>query len=407
MKRWITIFAMGLLGGLYACSPGDPADTTGNQEATATAAPEQDVSQAGTAPTDARPNILFIIADDMGFTDIGAFGSEIPTPNLDRLAHGGVRLNNLHAASACRAARLMLMASASSAAANHPIPEAFRGGVLSLDYATISELLQDEGYATYITGKWDLGDVEDYTPEARGFDRSFVQISGSGPYFAEYSRGAFGYREDGRELTPDDVPENFYATRAFTDRMLEYLESTDEGMPWFAYMPFTAPHWALQLPNDWLDRHAGRYDAGYDQLRRERFERAAEAGVLPDGASLDGFEPVTEPWSNLSPEEQRRYARAQEIFAGMIEYLDMSIGRVVAYLEENGQLENTVIVFTADHGASGGEHGVDTGRVPGGQGITPWRLYDLAVDPGEHHDLALEHPDLVAEMVEEWETNWR
>ena len=507
-----------------------------------------------------QPNILFIVADDMGFTDIGAFGSEIQTPNLDRLAYGGVRLNNLHAASACRGARLMLMAGVGAAAANHPYPGAYRDGVLSLDYATIAELLQDNGYATYMAGKWDLGDVDGYRPESRGFDRSFIQATGSGPYFAEYFRDAFGYWEDGRELTPETVPEDFYATRAFTDKMLEHLESTEEGTPWFAYMPFTAPHWPLQLPEDWLDRYAGRYDAGYDALREERFERAAEVGVLPVGASLDEFEPVTEPWLNLSPGERRRYARAQEIFAGMIEYMDMSVGRIATYLEESGQLDNTVIVFTADHGASGGEHGVDTGRVPvsggpvyraddydnrlenfgrrgsfidhgrgfgeaatapfkyqkgtlaegglraaafvyypaavpaggvsgefmtfmdilptfleiagtahpgagpyregrvigdivgrsawphltgaaetvhapadaagwtgdgsagalirgnhkiinqappGDEGTTPWRLYNLSVDPGEHHDLAAEHPGLVAEMVEELEANWR
>ena len=558
MKHWNTVIALGLLGGLHACSSDDP---VANQESSQPAVTGQNAPQAATEADRTQPNILFIVADDMGFTDIGAFGSEIPTPTLDRLGYAGVRLNNLHAAAACRPARLMLMASASSAAANHPLPEADRGGVLGLHYATISELLQDAGYATYITGKWDLGNVEGYTPDARGFDRSFVQISGSGPYFAEYFRDAFGYQEDGRALTPDDVPEDFYATRAYTDKMLEYIDSTDEGAPWFAYMPYTAPHWPLQLPDDWLDRHAGRYDDGYDVLREQRFERAGEAGVLPTGSSLDDFEPVTEPWSNLSPEEQRRYARAQEIFAGMFEYLDMSIGRVVAYLEENGQLENTVIVFSADHGASAGEHGVDTGRVPAGggptydpdvidnslenfgrrnsfidhgrgfgeaatapfryqkgalaegglraaaivyypaavpgggvssefmtfmdflptfleiagtehpgagpyrdgrtindivgrsawphltgnastvhppgdaagwsggmggtgalirgnnkiinqvppgsAGTTPWRLYDLSVDPGEHHDRAAEHPDLVAEMVEEWETNWR
>ena len=555
MKHRLTVLALGILSGLYACSSSDPA---GNQDTSGTTAPEQEVSQAGAAATDSRPNILFIVADDMGFTDIGAFGSEISTPNLDRLAYGGIRLNNLHASSACRGARLMLMSSAGAVAANYPYPGAYRDGVLSLDFATISELLQDAGYATYMTGKWDLGDVEGYTPDARGFDRTFVQLAGSGPYFAEIFRDAFGYREDDRNLTPDDVPEDFYATRTFTDKMLEYLASTDEGTPWFAYMPYTAPHWPLQLPDDWLDRYAGRYDAGYDALREERFERATEAGVLPDGASLDGFEPLTEPWSYLSPEEQRRYSRAREIFAGMIEYLDMSIGRVVTYLEESGQLDNTVIVFTADHGASAGEHGVDTGRVPsgggptdadqydnrldnfgrrgsfidhgrgfgeaatapfryqkgtlsegglraaafvhypaavpaggvssefmtfmdilptfleiagtehpgagpyrdgrtindilgrsawphltgraesvhpptdavgwasgmgggalirgnykiinqappGGEGSTPWRLYDLSVDPGEHHDLAAEHPDLVAEMVAELETNW-
>ena len=555
MKNRLTVIALGLLGGLHACSPGDPA---GNRDSSATAAPEQEVSQAGAAAADSRPNILFIVADDMGFTDIGAFGGEISTPTLDRLAYGGVRLNNLHASSACRTSRLMLFSGAGAVAANTPYPGEYRGGVLGLDYATIPELLKDAGYSTYIAGKWDLGDVDGFRPEFRGFDRSFVLATGSGPFFAEYFRDAFPYWEDGRELTPDDVPEDFYATRHFTDKMLEYLQSTDEGTPWFAYMPYNAPHWPLQLPDDWLDRYAGRYDAGYDALREQRFARATEVDILPAGATLDGFESSVEPWSNLSPGEQRRYSRAQEIYAGMFEYLDMSIGRIVEYLEERGQLDETVIVFTADHGASGGEHGVDTGRGPGGGGpetpdgldnrlenfgrrgswidhgrgfgeaatapfrylkgslaegglraaalvyypaavpaggvsgefmtfmdflptfleiagaehpgagpyrdgrtindivgrsawphltgsaetihlptdaagwasgmgggalirgnykiidqappgeeeSTPWRLYDLSVDPGERHDLAAEHPDLVAEMVEELETNW-
>ena len=554
MNRWIMIVALGLLGGLHACTGGD---TGSGQDATT--ASGQEGSSADTAATNSQPNILFIVADDMGFTDIGAFGGEISTPTLDRLAYGGVRLNNLHASSACRTSRLMLFSGAGAVAANEPYPGEYRGGVLGLDYANIPELLKDAGYATYMSGKWDLGDVDGYRPEFRGFDRSFALVTGSGPFFAEYFRDAFDYWEDGRELTPDDVPEDFYATGHFTDKMLEYLQSTDEGTPWFAYMPYNAPHWPLQLPDDWLDRYAGRYDAGYDALREQRFARATEVGILPAGATLDGFEPSVEPWSNLSPEEQRRYSRAQEIFAGMFEYLDMSIGRVVEYLEESGQLDNTVIVFTADHGASGGEHGVDTGRVPSGggpggipasidnslenfgrrnsfidhgrgfgeaatapfrylkgsltegglraaalvyypaavpaggvssefmtfmdflptfleiagtehpgagpyrdgrtindivgrsawphltgraeaihlptdaagwasgmgggalirgnykiidqappgeEGPTPWRLYDLSVDPGEHHDLAAEHPELVAEMVEELQTNW-
>ena len=318
------------------------------------------------------PNILLIVADDLGFTDIGAFGGEISTPNLDRLALEGLRLNNLHAASYCRPARLMLMTGAGAVAANQPMPESHRGGAISLNYATIAELLQDAGYATYVTGKWDLGDIEGYTPEARGFDRSFVQAGGSANYFPEIFLGrVFGYLEDGRELTPQDVSGDFYATRAYTDRMLEYLRSTEEGQPWFAFMPYTAPHWPLQLPEDWLDRYAGRYDDGYDALRERRFERAREAGVLPASAGLTNFERVAEAWTDLSPEEQRRYSRAQEIFAGMVEYLDMSIGRIVDYLADSGQLDRTVILFTADHGASSGEQGVHTGRGPAGSGPLP------------------------------------
>ena len=544
MKLQHGLFAL-LLFVLQACSPEDPAS-----------GPEAAVDATS---SDSPPNILFIVADDLGFTDIGAFGGEIATPNLDRLAYGGLRLSNLHAAAYCRPTRLMLMSGAGAVAASQPMEGSHRGGVLSMDYAALPELLQDAGYATYISGKWDLGDLPGHTPRARGFDRSFVELTGSANYFPGTFVGrAFGYEDDGRRLTVEDLPEDFYATEHYTDKMLDYLRSTDEGTPWFAFVPYTAPHWPLQLPDDWLDRNAGRYDAGYDALRDDRFAGAVEAGVMPDGASLENFDPVADPWAELTAEEQRKYSRAQEIYAGMVEYLDMSVGRVIDYLEESGQLENTVIVFTADHGASPGEQGVNTGRMPGGGGpavtddidnslenfgragsyidhgrgfaeaatapfkfnkasltegglraaafvnypraveaggvsdafmsfmdflptvldvaatehpgagpyrdgrqindiigrsawphftgnaptvhsetdtvgwrflgggalirgrhkivnlprpgflgVTPWQLYDLQEDPGESHDLAADNPELVAELVREWEANWR
>lgn len=355
MKLTAQLSALLLVAALYGCSQDSDA-------------PAEDASAPATELA-TSPNILFIVADDIGFTDLGAFGGEISTPNLDRLAHGGLRLNNLHAAPACRNTRLMLMSSAGTVAANQPYEGASRGGVLSLSYATIPELLQDAGYATYGAGKWDLGDVDGYTPADRGFDRSWMQLGGSSSYFAEYLMSRdLGFEDDGRPVTLAELPDDFYVTEHYTDKMLEYLRSTEEGTPWFAYMPYTAPHWPLQLPDDWLDRYAGRYDDGYDALRARRFEQASAAGVLPPGSNLDGFQPVAELWTDLSPDEQRRYARAQEIFAGMVEYFDMSVGRVISYLEESGQLENTVIVFSADHGASSGEHGVDTGRGPGGGG---------------------------------------
>lgn len=309
------------------------------------------------------PNILFIVADDMGYTDIGAFGSEIPTPNLDALAHRGVRFTNFHAGQACRQTRLMLMSGAGLNAANENNPDNSRGGLLGLDYATIAELLQDVGYATYMAGKWDLGELPGYTPDARGFDRSFSLLTGASQHFAELFRGGFMFAEDGRALGVADMPADFHSTNAFTDKMLEYLQSNDEGTPWFAYLTYTAPHWPLQLPDEWLDRHAGKYDAGYDNLREARFAGAMQADVMPPGASLEKFEPVTEPWFDLSSEEQRRYSRAQEIYAGMIEHLDTRIGDVIDYLEASGQLENTVVVFVSDNGASPEEYGVDTGRV--------------------------------------------
>lgn len=537
------------------------------------AEPMQEASMAmpeSTSIADTRPNILFIVADDLGFTDIGAFGSEIATPVLDELAHEGLRINNLHAGSACQQTRTMLMASTGHARGvqNRPAkfknPIGFEGGardnLLKLDFATIPELLQDAGYATYMTGKWDLGWDEGYTPATRGFDHSFVQLNGASSYFAEeFETGsATGFEDDGNTLAFSDLSEDFYVTDHYTNKMLEYLEATEEGQPWFAYMPYTAPHWPLQLPEEWLDLYAGQYEMGYDVLREQRFASAMEAGVLPANSSLENFKPQAEPWDDLSAEEQRKYSRAMEIYAAMIAHLDMSIGRIISHLEETAQMDNTVIVFTSDHGASSAEHGVHTGRgphqvrptipewtdnsfenfghinsyidhgrgfgeaasapfrylkgsitegglraasfirypakieaggvtsaymtmmdilptfmdiagtehpgagsfrgrevvdilgtsawplltgqadavhgpmdtagwssrggggalirgdyklinaaAPGEQGLTEWRLYNLVDDPGEHFELSTAHPELVAELVEEWETNWR
>ncbi|MGI9270501.1 MAG: sulfatase-like hydrolase/transferase [Woeseiaceae bacterium] len=336
----------------------------------------RNVQEAVESPsTNTRPNILFIVADDLGFTDLGSFGSEISTPTLDELAFGGLRIANLHAGQACQQTRTMLMASTGHARPIEVRP-AFEGGqrnnLLSRDWAIIPELLQDAGYATFMTGKWDLGWDEGFNPATRGFDRSFVQLNGSASFFPEFFLipHDLGFRDDGVQMTLEDLGDDFYVTDHYTNKMLEYLGEAEEGKPWFAYMPYTAPHWPLQLPDDWLDKYAGKYALGYDELREQRFARAMELGVVPANSSLEEFDPLVEPWDDLSAEEQRKYARAQEIYAGMIEHLDMSIARVISFLEESGQLKNTVIVFTSDHGASDGEHGVNTGRVVKGRGPT-------------------------------------
>jgi arylsulfatase len=351
----------------------------------AAACSEADRDPSSSETTDTRPNILFIVADDLGFTDIGAFGSEISTPTLDELAFGGLRISNLHAGQACQPTRAMLMASTGHARPIEVRP-AHEGGernsLLSRDWAIIPELLKDAGYATYMTGKWDLGWDEGYTPATRGFDRSFVQLNGASSYFPEIFLipHDLGFRDDGVPLTLEDLGDDFYVTDHYTNKMLEYLSGAEDGKPWFAYMPYTAPHWPLQLPDDWLDKYAGQYEMGYDELRERRFERALELGVVPANTSLDDFDAQVEPWGDLSAEEQRRYSRAQEIYAGMVEHLDMSVGRVISLLKESGQLENTVIVFTSDHGASHAEFGVDTGRTPIGPGPTVPEATDNSLD---------------------------
>lgn len=322
---------------------------------------------AESASVSMPPNILLIVADDLGYTDIGSFGSEIPTPNLDELALAGIRFSSLHTGRACQQTRTMLMASAGtteSIKVRPRLPDGTRDNLLGLEWAILPELLQEAGYATYMVGKWDLGMDEAYRPTARGFDRSFALLEGGGSHFREYFwREGILIEDEGRRLVLDDLPEDFYSTRFYTDRLLDYLESGTGEQPWFAYLAYTAPHWPLQVPAEWLDRHAGGYENGYDQLRAERLVRAAELGVIPDGADAASFQPVAAPWNDLTDAQQARYSRAQEIYAAMIEYMDTDIGRIVDYLATSGQLENTVIVFMADHGASAGEHGVGEGGI--------------------------------------------
>jgi arylsulfatase len=314
---------------------------------------------------DERPNILLIVADDLGFTDLGAFGSEIPTPTLDALAYEGVRLTNFHTGRACQQTRSMLMSGRgySGVIQHKPLrADGERANELRTDVATVPELLREAGYRTYMSGKWDLGLTRDTMPVARGFDRSFALLEASSSQFAEYfwDKKSY-YQEDSQALQLEDLPADFYTTQTYTDKMLEYLQAHDDAAPWFGYVAYTAPHWPLQVPDEWLDRYAGNYDAGYDVLRTERARRATELGVIPDGASLANYKPTAAQWSTLTPDLQKRYARSQEIYASMIELLDQQIGRLVSYLEETGQLENTVIFFMSDHGASAAEIGVMDG----------------------------------------------
>jgi arylsulfatase len=311
---------------------------------------------------DERPNILLIVADDLGYTDLGAWGSEIPTPSLDALAYEGVRFTNFHTDRVCQQTRTMLMSGRGYGSAiklQPPRPDGERDNEMRLDVATVPELLREAGYRTYMAGKWDLGVRSHVTPQARGFDRSFALLEASASHFAEYFWVDNSYyREDDRPLELDDLPADFYSSIGFTDKFLEYLRDDDGDAPWFGYLAYTAPHWPLQVPEDWLDRHAGNYDQGYDELRAKRAASAMERGVIPPGATIDRFVPIAEPWTTVDPELKRRYIRAQEIYASMVELLDQQVGRLVEHLRETGELDNTVIVFLSDNGASAAEIGI-------------------------------------------------
>ena len=330
--------------------------------------PENPTSQP---PQSDRPNLLLIVADDLGYTDLGAFGSEIPTPNLDALAESGIRFTNFHSNALCQETRAMLMSGMSSVTAiqrNPPRDDGERANELHADVATLPELLRDAGYATYMSGKWDLGLAENSTPHARGFDRSFALLEASASHFAEpfWSNISY-YQEDTQRLELSELSDDFYSTRDYTQKFLEYLGHHSGPDPWFGYVAYTAPHWPLQVPDDWKDRHAGRYDEGYDVLRAARVANAMTLGVIPSGASLQAFNATAAPWTGLDPKSQRRYARAQEIYASMVEFLDHEVGRIIEHLHQTGQLDRTIILFMSDHGASASELGI----VQGPTGMPP------------------------------------
>ncbi len=320
---------------------------------------EQPAAEAVSAQ---QPNILLIVVDDMGYTDIGVFGSEAKTPNIDRLAMQGVRLTNYHASPQCAPTRSMLM----SGADNH---KAGMGSMFGSRYmegdlgdrwgyeqqlhsrvATLPERLGDAGYHTYMAGKWHLGMIDELSPTAKGFDRTFALLNGASSHLEKNHLQLIPtFREDG--LVIDTLPDDYYSTNTFTSKIIEQISSNaGDGKPFFAYLALTAPHWPLQVPAEYRDRYAGVYDDGFDALRIRRVSRAEELGVIPV-VDRDQFKPIGDAWSELDQQEQRFQSRAMEIHAAMLENMDDNIGRVVAYLEEAGELENTFIFFMSDNGA--------------------------------------------------------
>ena len=314
---------------------------------------------ATTTARDDRPNILLIVADDLGYTDTGPYGSDIRTPNLDRLAAEGILFTNFHTAPMCAPTRAMLLTGNNNHVAGMGNqlrdPELARipgyEGYLSKRVAPFPRLLRAGGYHTYSTGKWHLGDAREQSPVAAGFERSYQLTHGAANHFNSigFSEGGSLYREDGEEV---EYPAGTYTTELFTDRLIGFIESQlDDGRPFFAFAAYTSPHWPLQVPDEWLDRYRGRYDEGYDVLRERNFERLKAKGILPPHAKLPPRNHAITPWDSLGAEQRRIEARKMELYAAMVENLDHHIGRLIDRLKERAVYDNTLIVFMSDNGA--------------------------------------------------------
>ena len=311
-----------------------------------------------------RPNIVFLLADDLGFSDIEPYGSEISTPTLSRLAADGITFTNYHTAANCAPARAMLLTGVSSHLAGVPnIPEMISPsqlrqdnyqGVLGDNVVTIATLLEDAGYHTYLAGKWHLGSTPEKLPSRRGFQRTIALMDSGAdnweqrPYLPIYTEANW-FADGERYVLPDD----FYSSDFLIDKTIEFIDGNlHDGKPFFAYVPFQAVHIPVQAPQDYIDRYIGRYDGGWHELREERFSRAVSLGILPDSAEMVRM-PTTLSWSDLTAERQRYEAKRMAVYAGMIESMDAEIGRLLEYLKDKGQLDNTLFIFTSDNGAEG------------------------------------------------------
>jgi len=318
-----------------------------------------------TAPAAAqqRPNIVVIVADDVGFTDLGAYGGEARTPNIDALAQRGAQFSRYYSSPLCSPSRAMLLTGMDNHRTGHStiievLPPNMRGRPgytmhLEPGVVTLATRLQQGGYRTYATGKWHLGHGEGDLPNSHGFDRSFVlDASGADNWeertYLPYYRSADWF-ENGQRA---HLPENFYSSEFIVDRMIRYMDAdaqrSDE--PFFAYLAFQAVHIPVQAPAEYRDHYRGLYAGGWEQLRANRWRRAQELGLLSATAQIGPPHPSFRPWAAISREEQALYARSMEVHAGMLEAMDHHIGRFIQYLQSRGLAENTIFIVTSDNG---------------------------------------------------------
>ena len=305
-----------------------------------------------------KPNIVLIVADDLGFGDIGCYGGDIKTPNIDKLSHRGIKFSSFHTAPMCAPTRAMLL----SGNDNHIAGMGSQGNVtkvfgyegrLTNRIVTIPALLKQSGYHTYMAGKWHLGKTPESNPHQKGFERSFVLLEGAGNHYnnrsALYNKLS-SYTEDGN---PTSWTEGNYSTDFYTDKLIEYIDSDKrDNKPFFAFAAYTSPHWPLQVDKKYWEKYKGLYDDGYEKLRERRLISLKKAGIIPKNAISPPSHVRVMPWDSLSKQEQRKEARKMELYAGMVDNLDHNIGRLMKHLKDIGEYKNTLFVFMSDNGAA-------------------------------------------------------
>jgi len=309
------------------------------------------------------PNIVLILADDLALMDLGVYGGEAATPTIDKLAKKGTIFTNYHSSPSCAPSRAMLLTGYDSHLTGVPnlplflppdqVNEPGYEGVLNDKVKTVATRLKQNGYNTYISGKWHLGHTEKTMPSKRGFDRTYILDSSGAdnfehkPYLPSQSKPT--WIEDGKEI---ELPEDFYSSRNLVDKMIQFLdEEEDTASPFFSYLSFQAVHIPVQAPREFTKKYEGLYDKGWDDLRLKRFEKAKSLGLIPADAKLNTMLSEMKSWDAQTEADKKRKSKAMAVYAGMIEAMDFHIGRLVHYLEEKGEMDNTVFIITSDNGA--------------------------------------------------------
>lgn len=345
-----------------------------------------------------RPNVILILADDMGFSDIGCYGSEIPTPNIDGLAKTGLRFTQFYNNARCCPTRASLLTGLypHQAGVGHMVND--RGippyqGFLNDRCVTLGEAMRDAGYTTMMSGKWHVGENRPHWPVDRGFEHYFGLIGGSSSYFRITPE---------TQLVDQDTPQHpkddsFYMTDLFTEHTLKMLDEHGKGAkPFFLYQAFTSPHWPLHARPEEIAKYRGKYKMGWDELRKARHARMIRMGIVDANWPLTVRDPDNPAWETLSESEKDRYDLAMAVYAAQIDRMDQCVGRILAKLKEIGQDSNTLILFLSDNG--GCAEKIDRGTAGAPAGVadsflsygqpwanasnTPFRLYKHWVHEG-------------------------
>lgn len=308
-----------------------------------------------------QPNIILIVGDDVGYSDLGAYGGEIDTPHLDALASQGTRFSNFHVTASCSPTRSMLMTGVD----NHlnglgnmdiTMPFEHKGkpgyeGVLNDRVVTIAEMLKDNGYHTYLVGKWHLGNAPEKRAYNRGFERT-ISLGDTGAdnwqqrsYLPTYDKAH--WYADGKE---HQLPDDFYSSKYFVDKAIEFIDSNQaSNKPFFTYIGFQAVHIPIQAPKAFVEKYHDKYESGWGAVRKQRLEKAIQLGLIPDNTQLADML-TTDDWQSLPEEDQAYNARRMAVYAGMLDAMDFHLGRLVAHLKEIGEYENSIFIFLSDNG---------------------------------------------------------